>query len=100
MSPHTVRRRRRRYQKGGVHGMVDGRHAPRRPVLGQVSVCRPGELMEIDSTPFDVLVRLDNGVVDRVEPVGMVDVAARSITAAVLRPTTKSVDAACCRAAR
>lgn len=178
VSPHTVRRRRQRYQKRGVLGMVDGRHAPRRPVLGQVdprvvevlrrlmdqavdgsthtvsyyftrvgqavkqlegagvempsratfyrlfnrleagrhttgsartrrslanqpdgvfdqvSVCRPGELMEIDSTPFDVLVRLDNGVVDRVELVGMVDVATRSITAAVLRPTTKSVDAA------
>jgi hypothetical protein len=60
----------------------------------QVTVCRPGELMEIDSTPFDVLVRLDNGVVDRCELVGMVDVATRSITAAVLRPTLKSVDAA------
>ncbi|MGO4457292.1 integrase [Streptomyces sp. M-16] len=59
-----------------------------------MTVCRPGELMEIDSTPFDVLVRLDNGVVDRCELVGMVDVATRSITAAVLRPTTKSVDAA------
>jgi hypothetical protein len=33
----------------------------------QTAVCRPGELMEIDSTPFDVLVRLDNGVVDRCE---------------------------------
>lgn len=178
VSPHTIRWRRRRYQKRGVMGMVDGRQAPRRPVLGQVdpevveilrrlmdqatggsthtvsyyfervgqavkklkgppvempsratfyrlfnrleggrhttgsartrrslanqpdgvfdqvTVCRPGELMEIDSTPFDVLVRLENGVVDRCELVGMVDVATRSITAAVLRPTTKSVDAA------
>ncbi|WP_338897287.1 Mu transposase C-terminal domain-containing protein [Streptomyces sp. TG1A-60] len=178
VSPHTIRWRRRRYQKRGVMGMVDGRQAPRRPALGQVdpqvvevlrrlmdqaadgstrtvsyyfervgqavkkleeptvempsratfyrlfnrleagrhttgsartrrslanqpegvfdqvTVCRPGELMEIDSTPFDVLVRLENGVVDRVELVGMVDVATRSITAAVLRPTTKSVDAA------
>ena len=178
VSRHTVRGRRRRYQKRGVMGMVDGRQAPRRPVLGQVApevfeilrrlmdqatdgsthtvsyyfervgqvvkklkgppvempsratfyrlfnrleagrhttgsartrrslanqpdgvfdqvtVCRPGELMEIDSTPFDVLVRLENGVVDRCELVGMADVATRSITAAVLRPTTKSVDAA------
>ncbi|MFF7984154.1 integrase [Streptomyces sp. NPDC007901] len=178
VSRHTVRRRRQRYQKRGVLGMVDGRHTPRRPAWGQVdprvvdelrklmdqavdgstrtvsyyftrvgqavkkldgppatmpsratfyrlfnrletgrhttgsartrrslaaqpdgafdqvTVCRPGELMEIDSTPFDVLVRLDNGVVDRCELVGMVDVATRSITAAVLRPTTKSVDAA------
>ncbi|MFE2128803.1 hypothetical protein [Streptomyces amritsarensis] len=42
---------------------------------------------------------MDNGVVDRVEPVGMADVATRSITVAVLRPTTKSEDAACCRPA-
>lgn len=63
-------------------------------VFDQVTVCRPGELMEIDSTPFDVLVRLENGIVDRCELVGMVDVATRTITAAVLRPTTKSVDAA------
>lgn len=63
-------------------------------VFDQVTVCRPSELMEIDSTPFDVLVRLDNGVVDRCELIGMVDVATKSITAAVLRPTTKSVDAA------
>ena len=178
VSPHAIRWRRYRYQQRGVEGMVDGRQAPRRGVLGQVdprvgevlqglmgqaadgsthtvgyyytrvgqavrklegppakmpsratfyrlfgrleagrhttgsartrrslasqpdgvfgqvTVCRPGELMEIDSTPFDVLVRLDNGVADRVELVGMVDIATRSITAAVLRPTTKSVDAA------
>ena len=60
----------------------------------QVMVSRPGELMEIDSTPFDVMVRLDDGVAGRAELTGMVDVATRSITAAVLRPTTKSVDAA------
>ncbi|WP_232788754.1 hypothetical protein [Streptomyces odonnellii] len=177
VSAHTVRWRRRRHQVRGIVGMVDGRHAPRRPVhgrlrpevvdelqqlmsqaaddsprtvsyyfqrvskvvkdkygpeavpkrsafyrlfqrlergrhttgsartrrslanqpegvFGQATVCRPGELMEIDSTPFDVLVRLDKGVVGRVEPTGLVDVATRSVTAAVLRPTTKSVDAA------
>ncbi len=177
VSAHTVRWRRRRHQERGVAGMVDGRHAPRRPVhgglrpevvdelqqlmsqatdgstrtvsyyfervsktvkdkygpeavpkrsafyrmfqrlergrhttgsartrrslanqpegaFGQVTVCRPGELMEIDSTPFDALVRLDQGVVGRVELTGLVDVATRTVTAAVLRPTTKSVDAA------
>ncbi|WP_066943391.1 hypothetical protein [Streptomyces lushanensis] len=36
VSPHTIRRRRRRHQKRGVMGMADGRQAPRRPVLGQV----------------------------------------------------------------
>lgn len=53
----------------------------------------PGELMEIDSTPLDVLVRLDDGVVGRVEMTGLVDVATRTVPAAVLRPTTKAVDA-------
>ncbi|MEV5880011.1 integrase [Streptomyces sp. NPDC052101] len=63
-------------------------------VFDRAMVCRPGELMEIDSTPFDALVRLDRGVVGRVELTGLVDVATRTVTAAVLRPTTKSVDAA------
>jgi putative transposase len=179
VSPHTVLRRRRRYQHRGILGMVDGRLAPRRPpqgrvapqvvdvlrglmdeatdgstrtvsyyfvrvgralretygpdavvmpsratfyrlfdrldrgrhtagsartrrslsnrpdrVFDQVTACRPGELMEIDSTPFDVMVRLDSGVAGRVELTGLVDLATRSIPAAVLRPTTKSVDAA------
>jgi hypothetical protein len=53
----------------------------------------PGELMQIDSTPLDVLVRLDDGTPTRVELTGMIDVATRTVTAAVLRPTTKSVDA-------
>jgi hypothetical protein len=61
--------------------------------FGAVAALRPGELMQIDSTPLDVLVLLHNGVPGRVELTGMVDLATRSITAAVLRPTTKSVDA-------
>jgi hypothetical protein len=59
----------------------------------QLTASRPGEVMEIDSTPFDVMVLLDNGVPDRVEMTGIVDLATRTVTAAVLRPTTKSVDA-------
>ena len=50
--------------------------------------------MEIDSTPFDVMVRLDDGVAGRAEMTGLIDLATRSITAVVLRPSTKSVDAA------
>ena len=53
----------------------------------------PGELMQIDSTPLDVLVLLDDGVPGRVELTGMIDVATRVVPAAVLRPTTRSVDA-------
>jgi hypothetical protein len=61
--------------------------------FSQVTVSAPGELMQIDSTPLDVLVLLDDGVVGRVELTGMIDVATRTVTAAVLRPTTKAVDA-------
>jgi len=40
-----------------------------------------------------VRVVLDDGTVDRVELTGLVDQATRTIAAAVLRPTTKAVDA-------
>ena len=39
------------------------------------------------------MVLLDDGVPGRVELTGMIDVATRTVPAAVLRPTTKSVDA-------
>jgi hypothetical protein len=61
--------------------------------FGQVAVMAPGDLMQIDSTPLDVLVRLGDGVTARVDLTGIIDVATRTVTAAVLRPTTKSVDA-------
>ena len=53
----------------------------------------PGELMEIDSTPLDVLVMLGDGLPGRVELTGIIDVATRTVPAAVLRPSTRSVDA-------
>ncbi len=62
--------------------------------FGTVTAVRPGEWMQIDSTPLDVRVVLDNGLVDRVELTWMIDLATRTIPAAVLRPTTKAVDAA------
>jgi hypothetical protein len=61
--------------------------------FGVFSPVRPGELMQIDSTPLDIAVMLDDGVIGRVELTGMIDIATRTVTAAVLRPTTKSVDA-------
>ena len=61
--------------------------------FGQVPAAAPGDLMQIDSTPLDVLVRLDSGVTGRVDLTGIIVVATRTVTAAVLRPTTKSVDA-------
>lgn len=78
----------------GVH--VTGSARTRRSLADQPErpfryeqVTAPGELMQIDSTPLDALVRLDEGVPGRVELCGLVEVAARTIAAAVLRPTTK-----------
>lgn len=55
---------------------------------------RPGEYVEVDSTPLDIAVVLDDGVIGRVELSGMVDVATRTLMAQVLRPSTKAVDVA------
>jgi len=62
--------------------------------FGKVTAARPGEWVQIDSTPLDVRVVLDNGLPDRVELTWMIDLATGTIPAAVLRPTTKAVDAA------
>jgi transposase InsO family protein len=62
-------------------------------MFGSLPVSAPGEVVQIDSTPLDVLVLLDDGVPGRVELTGMIDVATRVVPAAVLRPTTRSVDA-------
>ena len=62
--------------------------------FGTVVSVRPGEWMQIDSTPVDVRVVLDNGMIDRAELTWLIDVATRTIPAAVLRPSTKAVDAA------
>uniref|UniRef100_UPI003F496306 hypothetical protein n=1 Tax=Nonomuraea bangladeshensis TaxID=404385 RepID=UPI003F496306 len=62
--------------------------------FSQATANRPGEWMEIDSTPVDILVVFDDGVVGRVELTGMVDLATRTVAAGMLRPATKSVDAA------
>src|SRR5512135_169359 len=62
--------------------------------FGTVTAARPGEWMQVDSTPFDARVVLDDGQVDRVELTWLIDLATRTLAAAVLRPTTKAVDAA------
>jgi transposase InsO family protein len=62
--------------------------------FGTVTSARPGEWMQIDSTPIDVRVVLDNGMIDRAELTWLIDYATRTIPAAVLRPSTKAVDAA------
>lgn len=56
---------------------------------------RPGEQVQIDSTPIDVMVLLDDGLAARADLTIAVDVASRTICSAVLRPVgTKAVDAA------
>ncbi|WP_326816176.1 transposase [Streptomyces sp. NBC_01762] len=90
-----------------VHAVADGQGllgtaAQRRwhvsrpaPPFTPTVALRPGELVMLDSTPLDVLAVLDDGVVGRVELSIALDVATRSICAAVLRPVgTRSVDAA------
>ncbi|MFC8790072.1 Mu transposase C-terminal domain-containing protein [Streptomyces cinereoruber] len=55
---------------------------------------RPGEQVQIDSTPLDVMVVLDSGLTVRADLTIAVDVATRTVCAAVLRPVgTKAVDA-------
>ncbi len=55
---------------------------------------RPGEQVQIDSTPLDVMVLLDSGLMVRADLTIAIDVATRTICAAVLRPIgTKAVDA-------
>ena len=55
---------------------------------------RPGEQIQIDSTPIDVMVLAADGVAVRADLTIAVDVATRSICAGVLRPVgTKAVDA-------
>ncbi|WP_211346719.1 Mu transposase C-terminal domain-containing protein [Actinokineospora cianjurensis] len=55
---------------------------------------RPGEQVQIDSTPIDVMVLAADGVPVRADLTIAVDVATRTICAAVLRPVgTKAVDA-------
>lgn len=67
---------------------------PRRASSAPV-VLRPGEQVQIDTTRLDIMAVLDDGSLGRPELTIAVDVATRSILAAVLRPqATKAVDAA------
>ncbi|MEU5845717.1 Mu transposase C-terminal domain-containing protein [Saccharopolyspora shandongensis] len=63
--------------------------------FGTQQAVRPGQLVQTDTTPLDVMAVLDDGVPGRVELTTLVDLATRTISAAVLRPAgTKAVDAA------
>jgi hypothetical protein len=64
--------------------------------FGQLTAARPGEVMEIDSTPLDVLVVHDDGTVDTAELTGIVDTETRTLAPAVLRPSTRRWMPRCC----
>ncbi|MEV8334439.1 transposase [Streptomyces niveus] len=90
-----------------AHALADGRglldNARQRrwrsarpaPPFVPTTVMAPGELVMMDSTVLDAFVFLDDGVVERPELTIALDVATRTICAAVLRAKgTRSVDAA------
>lgn len=90
-----------------VHAIADGRgllgsarqrrwrSARPAPPFVPTTVMAPGELVMMDSTVLDAFVVLDDGVVERPELTIALDVATRTICAAVLRAKgTRSVDAA------
>jgi Mu transposase, C-terminal len=56
---------------------------------------RPGEQVQLDATPLDVMAVMDDGVIGRAELVLAIDIATRTLCAGVLRPLgAKAVDAA------
>jgi transposase InsO family protein len=76
---------------------VTRRQAAGRPAgpFTPAAAARPGEQVQVDSTPLDVMVLAEPGLTVRAELTIAVDVATRTICAAVLRPVgTKAVDAA------
>lgn len=62
--------------------------------FGTIVALFPGEEVQLDSTPLDAMVFMADGQISRVDLAAGIDVATRSITAAVLRPNAcKTVDA-------
>lgn len=87
-----------------VNALADPAELPGRPARTAISlarsssapaVLRPGEQVQIDTTRLDIMAVLEDGSLGRPEMTIAVDLATRSILAAVLRPhSTKAVDVA------
>jgi hypothetical protein len=64
-------------------------------VYTATTAARPGEQVQMDATPLDVMAVMDDGVTGRAELVLSIDIATRTICSGVLRPVgAKAVDAA------
>lgn len=64
-------------------------------VYTATTAARPGEQVQMDATPLDVMAVMDDGVIGRAELVLSIDIATRTICSGVLRPVgAKAVDAA------
>lgn len=73
------------------------RQAANRPdgAFTPITASRPGEQVLMDGTPLDVMAVMDDGVPGRPELVAAIDIATRTLSAAILRPVgAKAVDAA------
>lgn len=73
------------------------RQAANRPdgAFTPITAARPGELVLMDGTPLDIMAVMDDGVPGRPELVAAIDIATRTLSAAILRPVgAKAVDSA------
>ena len=81
-----------KYTTGSAQTRRTAANTPKRP-FGTARRMRPGQEVQIDSSPWDVLVRSEDGTSTRAVLTIMVDVATRSIIGSSVRSTaTKGVD--------
>ncbi|WBM79117.1 DDE-type integrase/transposase/recombinase [Cryobacterium breve] len=81
-----------KYTTGSAQTRRTAANTPKRP-FGTARRMRPGQEVQIDSSPWDVLVRDEDGNMTRAVLTIMIDVATRSIIASSVRSTAaKGVD--------
>ncbi len=74
-----------KYTFGAATTRRQAANKPARP-YAVTTANRPGEQVQMDSTPLDVMAVMDDGVIGRAELVLAIDIATRTICAGVLRP--------------
>lgn len=86
--------------EGGSHAFGNAttrRSLANRPdrQFGSQNPVRPGQLVEVDSTPLNIMALMPDGSTGKVDLTAMIDVATRTPLALIVRPTAaKGVDAA------